>query len=489
MKRRRDTKIYAIDGTADGELTLKDIPFSSVTSSDLERWFGGDDSKDVTTLMGRVAVLFRCVELRSQSIASLPRQLVDAGNGRVIAAANFPVPQMDEETGAPLTEDSLPFEVDFDDLLWRTELTQCVKNTSYWYAERNRVKLLQLRYLDPRTITPVYSVERGVTGFKRTVNGRAPKPLALEDTAYFWRPGINETGTNVGPCDPAGRAAGIHNNLDKFLEMYFERGAIGKTLVFAESDPPEPEKTRIKKYLERVLTGIGNAFGIEVLSGGMHIESLTPPLKELAVHQNVKDPVQKEICVAYGVPLSLVFSDAANRAVSEQDDVHYYTKTVVPEAQFIEKRANKLLRRWGYLLRFRPDQLEVFQRQEVQKLTNLFALYDREAMTNNELRAAAGYGPMPAKQTPHSTDIPPEKMPDKSLDTLVERQRQFVQRQEELKQWERKVLKRWGKQRPYTISFEPDCLTPAEVLGVRRQLLAAETEEEVRAAFAAPFRR
>ncbi|MBE2198120.1 MAG: phage portal protein [Anaerolinea sp.] len=487
--KRRQTKIYTLDETHDGDLALKDITFGSVTRSDLERWFGKEHEHDTATLMGRVATLFRCVELRSQTIAGLPRQILDAATGHVVAAANFPVPQVDEETGAPLTEDNLPFTVDFDDLLWRTELTQCVTNESYWYAERNRVKLLKLRYLDPRTIKPVYSAERGVTGFMRTINGRAPKPLVLDDVAYFWRPGINESGANIGPSDSASRAAGIHNNLDKFLEMYFERGAIGKTLVFAESDPPEPEKSRIKRYLEQVLTGIGNAFGIEVLSGGMKVQSLTPPLRDLSIHQNVKDPVQREICVAYGVPLSLVFSDASNRAVSEQDDIHYYTKTIVPEMQFVAKKANLLLRRFGYLLRFRPDQLEVFQRMEAGKVGSLVQLFDRHVLTEDELRMGAGYEPRGADKPAAPTTLPDAVVDeDKALAVLKTRHQAFVARQDELRRWERKVLKRMGQARPYTIPFESDCLTLAEVLGVRRQLLAAETDEEVKAAFAAPFR-
>jgi hypothetical protein len=90
---------YFLDG--DG---LKDIPYSAVTSEDIEKWFGGAASgtADARKLYERVVTLFRCVELRAQALAGLPRQIVDVESGEVVAVGQFPAAHRVDVEGEPL---------------------------------------------------------------------------------------------------------------------------------------------------------------------------------------------------------------------------------------------------------------------------------------------------------------------------------------------------------------------------------------------------
>lgn len=486
--KRGSIQAHLLDGEG-----IKAVPLSALTQYDIDRWFAGTDKegKSADKLAGRVAVLARCVEIRSQAIAGLPRQIVNRETGKVVATANFPSPQLDDD-GRPITEEDLGFDIDMDDLWWRTEMAQCLLAEAYWSLVKNRARLLEVRWLDPRTIDPKYSNSAGVTGFMRTIGGQK-RPLAVEDVVWYHRPGLKELGPGKSPGQIAARAAGISDYMDRFIEAFFERGAMPTTVVFSESLPEKNERSRVKKYLESILTGIGNAFGVEVLNAALKFQTLTPPLKEMVIPQ-IDDKAQAKIAIAMGVPHSLLFQAAANYATAQVDDLSFYTKTIVPEAMFLQRQVNKLLfKKLGLLFQFRPDQMEIFQQQELEKVTSAIQLFDRQVIDGDELRSAAGFQPKEQTAVPEAipdTDMDEDEDGDDPAPTPTPTRSRAVSDAQavELKQWERKVTKRLADERPYTIPFAPEHLTPVQTAVVRKALLNATTKEEVKAAFAAPFR-
>ena len=481
---------HLIDG--DG---IKDFPLTAVSSSDIDRWFrnGNTSAKDPTQYYERVVTLFRCVEHRAYTLAALPRQIEDIETGKVVATANFPSPVFGDD-GKPLTEESLPFEIDLDDLLIRTEMAQSLLAVSYWHVLKNRVKVTEVRWLDPRTITPNYTRFKGLVSFGRAVSGQN-KTIPVEEVAYVWRPGLAELGPGVAPGQVAARKAGIADNMDTFIEMFFEKGAMPTTVVFSETRPDEPERGRIKGYLERLMTGVGNAFGIEVLNSSLKFEQLTPPLKDMII-PDIEDSAQEGIIIALvGGARSVIMGGSANFATAETEDINFYNKILIPEANLIFQRLNKtFFESQGLRLRARPDLLEVFQRQESRKVADAQRLFDRGAISLDELREAGGYQPRTPKkkeqalaemgEVAQATAVPAE--PAAPANKQIGRESGVLA---ELKQWERKVLKRFPDVPPYAIAFAPEHLTSTESIAIRQALLTAETVEEVKAAFSvAPFR-
>jgi len=481
----RKLNAYLLDG--DG---MKDIPLTAVSSSDIERWFrnGTTTAKDPTQYYERVVTLFRCVEHRASSLATMPRQIESVETGQKVATANFPSPQFDDD-GKPLTEENLPFEIDLDDLLWRTELAQCLLAASYWHVLKNRVKVTEVRWLDPRTISPNYTRYKGLVSFGRTANG-INKTIPVEEMAYVWRPGLQELGPGVAPGQVAARKAGIADNMDSFIEIFFEKGAMPTMVVFAETRPEEPERKRIKSYLEKIMTGIGNAFGIEVLNSSLKFQTLTPPLKDMII-PNIEDSAQKGIVVALlGGAGSAVIGGSANFATAEVEDINFYNKIMIPEANLIFQKPNKtFFKSQGLRLVARPDLLEVFQRQESRKVLDATRLFDRGAITADELRQAAGYQPSTAQEKQEALTglVDLAQATETQTGALGEAER-TREKEQEVRRWERKVLKRFPDVPPYAIPFAPEHLTSQEAIAIRQALLTAGTAEEVKAAFAAPFR-
>jgi len=494
-QKQQQPVVYVLSPTgADG--ATKSINYSQVTSQDLGRWFGQEYETDPRKLFGAVGILYRCIKLIADAVANMPRVIMDV-EGHVLTAANTPTPMLDQDERPIPHDNELPFDIDLDDLLWRATASTQLLGASFWHKEKNRVRLKKVKWLDPATITPVYNDQSGLAKFERRINGRLqPIPIPVEDMVWVFLPGIQESGPGEAPGMVAARQAGILNNMDKFLEIFFKNGAMPTTIVLSSKVIQDPDKSRVKSYLERALRGMGNAFGIEVLSDTFRFEKLTPPLKEMVI-PDITDDKQQQIAYTMGVPMSLIFSGAANYATAEKDDLHFYTKTVVPAALFIQAKINKrLFTPLGMRMQFRPDMLEIFQQLEAEKVTAYAQLFDRGVIDEDELRAAAGLHP-------RSLDRRPTIAPTDILDADKEReiaesakrvassnQARLKQTQlDDLARWQRKTLKavKTGKTAA-SVAFESDALTAFDMALVRNGLRRANSVEEVKAAFAAPFR-
>jgi len=94
------------------------------------------------------------------------------------------------------------------------------------------------------------------------------------------------------------------------------------------------------------------------------------------------------------VPHSLLFSSAANYATARQDDLHFYDKTILPQARRIESALNaQVFAPLGVRLRFAPERLELYQELEAQKADKLAALVNAGILTREEARVELGLNP------------------------------------------------------------------------------------------------
>lgn len=471
-------KVAVIGAGGDGLVrSLKNV-------HDLEQLIAAETNQMTTEdYYAAVGTLYRCVMLIANSVSSMPRQIENLATGQVVAQANFPTPDLDDN-GRPFTESNLPFNAKLNRLLLQTSVSLQVRSEAFWHKERNVLRQTAVVWQDPALITPKRG-EFGITMFEKHLRGRKPIPIPVEDVAYFFLPGLRENAPGVAPARVALHDAGIIYHQNAFLKRFFENGAMPTTLFFIDGGEPLPDdKSRIKRYLYSVLTGRLRAWGLELLSNKLSFQHLVPPLKEMVLPQ-LRTEAQHGICVAMGVPISVLFTNASRNSTSEQDDLHLYTKTVVPQARDIEETANEeLFHPLGLHLRFRPDKLEVFEQQELSKLQGLAAI--SQDLTEDERRAAAGY---PAKEDDGGGDEEPDgdEAEVKRLPmNMTEAEYELMQR--DLTLWETKVLKRISKVPAAGISFESDFIPASVAELVQGQLMRAQNAQEVKAAFAAPFR-
>lgn len=312
-------------------------------------------------LLSFVGYLYRAVDLRANALANVPWSIYPATGTDPLWGSEEPIPP-----------DSLGQFAVMPELLYRIEAALCMGSRAYLFKERNRVRVTGLRWLDPFTMEPVWSAQ-GLTGFKRYVNN-THVTLPVNDVVYIWLGGLSETDPRPAPAQAAANAANVLYNTAQFAKAYFERGAVKAGLLTVDGQPLPSERDRLKTWWSRFMSGIGNAYSAEVVSAAVQYVPVGEGLAELG-NQALTSEQREDIATAFGVPHSLVMSNAANYATAKRDAKAFYETTVVPQAQLIERQMNaQLFQPAGLRLKFRPQALDVFQEEENERAA-AFAQY------------------------------------------------------------------------------------------------------------------
>jgi len=342
--------------------------------------------------------LYRTIDIRAKAISSLP--LVVSYRGK----------QTDESKIPGLRT-----------ALYVIEQSLCSYGRAYAIVD-GRV----LRALSPLSIRPEVNEQNGLTGFTRTV-GTSEVKLTPRDVAWVFLPSCEqEAGWGIAPAQAALSAARVAYQANDYLAAFFERGAIGTTILTIEGNPPQADVERLENWWRRVVSGVKNAFGQVAVRANVKPVVVGNSVRELDI-QPVLDAVRNQICAAMGVPQTLL-EDAANYATAKEHRRSFYEETIIPEAGLIEEGLNRYLARFGYQIQFDPTSLEMFQQDESVKANAVALLIDRGVITVNEAREWMGFAPLEQSQVDESAP---------QIDESLATEARFV----ELKKW-REVAKK-----------------------------------------------
>lgn len=370
------------------------------------------------------------------------------------------------------------------------------------------------RRLHPASIVPRY--DDGGTGelthFDRMYGYRGTKKYRyeLDELLWLWMPpdnSENRPGAGVG-FTALLTATGMANK-DKFKAYYFEHGAINPTIVkikgFATMQKGDKDET--KNILQRLMGGLRNAFKIIPLDGDIDVFNLMSNLKDMEM-ESMTTQQREDIAVTFGIPLSLIMSNAANYATARQDMINFYDLTIAPlYREVIAPQLNeKLFSQAGFNLIPVKARLESFQRQESEKSYAMLPIYNSGIMSANEFRTEFNMEPLPEdkwatgqQQSPQGAQgtNAPKPPADSGIETGQDirdaskaspPQPSPLRREgvviEDIEKWERMALKRWDEGKPEkALSFE-SALIPAGLKGaIIGHLEAATTVDEVKLIF------
>jgi hypothetical protein len=482
MDRRLDN-LRLTDGTK--SIALEQYPDSAW------KWLSGKpDSADETSpkrYFRAVPWLYRGVTLRADAVASMPFSIL-RGETEVDTSDDY--------------QNKVGFLPNPQALLWLVEAALTLEPQAYVFSDNVGKLRKRLRYILPDSVTPQIDPVAGVTSLERYVNGVPRQFKPGTDIIYFWR---QDPYTEIGPGDSSpGKAAlaasGVIANIDMFVAGFFKRGAVKVTLFQAEG-MSQDDANKFETWWKNFVAGITNAFRTKVLNS----KAMTPivvgegidGLKDAGLTQQKRE----DISTAMGIPHSLLFSNATNFATAQQDDLHFYSKTIVPECEFIAGVLNEqVFTPLGLRLEFRPETLDAFQTDEhersgaLQQLTSAgvpllmamdilgFELTDDQRA---ELEKAAAEKEQRAEEMAEQLSQQPQ--PDEQPQPGQEPD-EGEQMRQELRRWERKALKRLKEGRSPNVEFDSDVLSAEAMELVSSRLANIEREsptpEKVKAVFA-----
>lgn len=456
---------------------LKSYPLSLVAP---EIWGGSSSKASILDLYETVPWLNRGVNLVAQTMARMP----------------YSYHRRD-------TDEELPPEqiVGIDGTIRLPKLLDEIAGfvwlfgAAYVVKEVNRFGIIKgLRSLHPATIRPEYDAQNGLTHYTRTITqSRRYQP---DELCAIWLPNRrSEIGPGTSPAAAALAAASVLSSLDKFGDSYFRNGAIYPTLISLSADAGDSDVERMRSWYQRMLSGVRNAFRLEVVRGEVKHTQIGYPVKDLAVPDLTKDK-REDIATALGIPQTLLYSNAANYATAREDTLGFYDRTIIPLSDLIAGSLNDyLFAALNLTLKFHPERLEIFQQVEAKKAAAIVSLYTSGIMGLGEVRQKMDLPPEPPddlirRPEPLPPSLPAPLSSDNPISQMLEEDENHLDdtvkmARNDWRKWERMAARRISEGKSQkALAFESAVIPPTLAAAVRGCLALAETTEDVHLIFA-----
>lgn len=299
----------------------------------------------------------RCITLRAGAIANMPFALTAHGA------------ELEPETIA-----AMPMTANLPALLNRIEQAVCIYGSGYLLKQNNGYMTNGLQWALPSLMTPYYNLVTGELEYIiRNANNKVEN-VPLDELVYFFEPALNsELAPGTSLTRTALVSAGLARYADRMVSGYFERGAVGTTILTVEGPTDDAESKRLENWWKKTTAGISKMFGTIAVRLGIKVNQLVPLIKDLMVPE-LTENARAQIAVTYGVPQTML-EDAANYATAVEHRLSFYQETILPRCEWYKQVLNEqLFKPMGMELTFRPEELDVFQEDEEQRSSSLGAL-------------------------------------------------------------------------------------------------------------------
>lgn len=454
---------------------VKSIPIEAFPASYWRILEGKPDDSNPISVQNAykmVPVMKSAIQLRANSVASFPYQIVR--NGEDVTHAQDMIELM--HTLRPL--------------LKKVELNLCIYGHAYLLIEKNRFGISKrMRSLMPLTMKPIIDQTKGLVGFYRTMNEKTYQ-LSLDEVIYFWTDSVDaEIGPGTSDAETAMRAASTLYFLDTFLENFWKRGAIKATLLTVGGATQQAEIEKLEAWWKRFISGVKNAWQSVGIRADVKPIVIGDTLKD-TVNPDLTEQSRTDVLTALGVPHSLVLSNAATYATAQVDRLGFYENTVYPEALAICNALND-----QYFTRFNirivpvPNKLETYQRNEIDKAQGVIQLTGSPILTVNEARDMMGYGPI--QEAPMNIDDKfdtPEEIIDATAPSAQPEQMNPnvvppPEKSFDLSKWRTKSLKSFNNGKNPNVKFVSDTIPIDEQHIIRESLTHASCTDEINMLF------
>jgi phage portal protein BeeE len=381
---------------------------------------------------------------------------------------------------------------------------------AYLRQLKNAANFPQLFYQIPTSITEQIS-QGQLTGWKRHENGQ-DVPLAVKDVIYLWLadPYVELGPPTAFPAQAALAASNVLGNMDAYIALYFERGAIRPVIVSVKGAPSAAERERMETWFQKLMGGIRRGFQWKVLNADtVDIKQIGDGLDSLQ-DTELTASKRQDVAHALGIPYAILFSEAANNATAQTDQLALFQQTIVPRCEFIASELNtQMFIPAGYKLEFQPETLDIYQEDENQRSQALTAYVnagfellmacdilgielteDQRAQLEAEKVEKEKRREEMAQLAAMAPKAKDEETPEEQPNTTTTQPPQFQQQTEEQKaidadlgKWKRKANKALAKGESACVPFESVVIPLRLGEKITAALKSADTPEAIDNAF------
>lgn len=325
-----------------------------------------------------IGVLYRCIDIRSASISSLPFTLL---KGEEVF--------IDSETA--WEKPGFEWVNEISNLLYLTESSLLLSSEAFWMKNLAMTKrMMGLRWLAAPYINPVYDAKQGIIGFNRNL-GEGNEFYTPDQIVYFWiQNPLGELTPDIPQVLASATSAGVILNYEEFVKKFYERGAVKATILKVDRSTPPKERARLREFWQNMMSGVKSAYNTEVVSGDVESEVIGEGAGD-SEKTEILTSRRKDIATAMGVPYSLLFGDTSSSyTAGPTEEKNYLNYSVIPRARLIQTFLNKqLFTEFGLQFRFNFGSLPAFK-EAGEIISKIFTTYTEALMPHSVAARIAG---------------------------------------------------------------------------------------------------
>jgi hypothetical protein len=377
--------------------------------------------------------------------------------------------------------------------LWLTEAALVGYGKAYWLKRSNVYKVTkEMQYFVPTSVTEILDTT-GLVRFERN-NGKNTAQYKPDDILYTWLPDPSvEIGPpTVYPLASALLSAKALELINVFIKNYMERGAVKALLLAAKNMPSEEEANRVETWFNKFMRGVTNlkwkVFDAEAITPTIVGEGL-----EAFKGITVVDDLTRQIHTAMGTRHMLEDENYATADVRQRE---FYTNTIVPEARIIGDALNQqMLIPLGYRIEFNPEKLEVFGDDEAANMTAFgtlatsltsaspevveLSLSLAGVVLTEEQQAMLDAIKATKEEDKQKLEEQMQSKPESSTDNETATDPKLDKQAQDLEKWQRKAIKRIGKDVPFTSDAIPESVQDC----IHTALVDCKCEDDIKTLF------
>jgi HK97 family phage portal protein len=359
-------------------------PFSYHTISAMHEGLPTKASVQVNEISAfRSTVVFACVRVLAETIASLPWHIYKHGEkGKEIDRGHPLYTVLHDEPNEQLSSFAFREAV---------MANAAVYNRCYiWKARADSLLIL------PTHMTRQIYDDRGRVAYEFT-NGDYKEVFPAEEIIHI--PGLSLDGlTAIGPIMTAAKEAiGLAIATEEHNARFFSNGARLGGILTTDGELTDVARERIRVAWTGTQAGLANAYKTAVLEGGLKWQAVGMQSDHAQLAETRRMQVE-EICRVFRMPPSFVQDHTRSTFANvEHQDLHFSKHTIAPWCKRIEQEFNrKLFKGSDHFCEFNLDGL---QRGDFQSRTNGYAKAlggpgAQGYMTINEVRALENLPPI-----------------------------------------------------------------------------------------------
>lgn len=227
-------------------------------------------------------------------------------------------------------------------------------------------------------------------------------PYLPEDIIHIRLPNpldpLDGMGYGLAPLSPAARSTNVDNEVTRYLQLFFQKGAMPPGLLKYDMPLDDADVTRARTRWQEIYGGVDNWTDVAVLDQGGQYERLGLSFDEMGFGP-IDERNEARMSMVFGVPPILIgtrlgLTRSSYGKAYEEARKAFWEDTMIPTLRMFETEYQHYLGDNGVFVAFDLSQVPALSPSATEKRETAGEAFQRAGITRNEYRAALHLDPI-----------------------------------------------------------------------------------------------